>query len=182
MRSEHWDKFPGYAMSHCGGSGPIASRSKWRSTFRLRAGTMQHSSTRKVKYSAPIGRTIYRNSRDRRDDSAEMIDQFRAWSTRLTPLALSVRKLRLSARGSWHIEATGPKGSLTLELGRDDADARLARFVAAQPRTLGTLATVGNACGLRRSALSEWFRHSRAAIPGKDSPSRPHKGSRDNEW
>ena len=75
--------------------------------------------------------------------SAEMIDQYRAWSARLAPLDLSVRKLRLSARGSWHIEAAGPKGSLTLELGRDDADARLARFVAAQPRTLGTLARTG---------------------------------------
>jgi cell division protein FtsQ len=75
--------------------------------------------------------------------SAEMMVQYGAWSARLAPLALSVRKLRLSARGSWHIEAAGPKGSLTLELGRDDADARLARFVAAQPRTLGTLARSG---------------------------------------
>ena len=75
--------------------------------------------------------------------AAEMTEQYRAWSTRLLPLALAVRKLRLSARGSWHIEAAGPQGTLTLELGRDDADARLARFVAAQPRTLGTLERAG---------------------------------------
>jgi cell division protein FtsQ len=75
--------------------------------------------------------------------AAEMMAQYRAWSARLSPLALAVRTLRLSARGSWHIEAAGPKGPLTLELGRDDADARLARFVAAQPRTLGTLARAG---------------------------------------
>ena len=75
--------------------------------------------------------------------AAEMTAQYRAWSARLSPLALTVRTLRLSARGSWHIEAAGPQGPLTLELGRDDADARLARFVAAQPRTLGTLARAG---------------------------------------
>jgi len=76
-------------------------------------------------------------------DAAEMTARYREWSARLSPLALAVRTLRLSARGSWHIEATGPQGPLTLELGRDDADARLARFVAAQPRTLGTLARAG---------------------------------------
>jgi cell division protein FtsQ len=75
--------------------------------------------------------------------AAEMTAQYRAWSERLAPLALAVRTLRLSARGSWHIEATGPQGPLTLELGRDDADARLTRFVAAQPRTLGVLARAG---------------------------------------
>jgi cell division protein FtsQ len=75
--------------------------------------------------------------------AAEMAVQYRAWSARLEPLALAVTTLRLSARGSWHIEATGPHGPLTLELGRDDADARLARFVAAQPRTLGVLARAG---------------------------------------
>jgi cell division protein FtsQ len=75
--------------------------------------------------------------------AAEMTAQYRAWSARLSPLALAVRTLRLSARGSWHIEAVGSQGPLTLELGRDDADARLARFVAAQPRTLATLARAG---------------------------------------
>jgi len=75
--------------------------------------------------------------------AAEMTVRYRAWSARLEPLALTVRTLRLSPRGSWHIEATGPQGPLTIELGRDDADARLARFVAAQPRTLGALARAG---------------------------------------
>jgi len=75
--------------------------------------------------------------------AAEMTAQYRAWSARLEPLALAVTTLRLSARGSWHIEATGPQGPLTLELGRDDADARLTRFVAAQPGTLGALARAG---------------------------------------
>ena len=75
--------------------------------------------------------------------AAEMTEQYRAWSARLAPLALALRTLRLSPRGSWHIEAAGPNGPLAIEIGRDDADARLARFVAAQPRTLGALARAG---------------------------------------
>jgi cell division protein FtsQ len=72
-----------------------------------------------------------------------MAVQYRAWSARLEPLMLSIRKLRLSPRGGWQILAAGPQGSLVVELGRDEPDARLARFVAAQPRTLGTLARAG---------------------------------------
>lgn len=75
--------------------------------------------------------------------AAEMTHQFRAWSARLEPLALAIRTLRLSPRGSWQIQATGTPGPLTVELGRDEPDARLARFVAAQPRTLGSLARAG---------------------------------------
>ena len=75
--------------------------------------------------------------------AAEMAAQYRAWSARLEPLALTIRKLRLSPRGGWQIQASGPQGMLTVELGRDEPDARLARFVAAQPRTLGTLARSG---------------------------------------
>jgi len=75
--------------------------------------------------------------------AAEMTAQYNAWTGRLAPLSLAVRTLRLSARGSWHIDAIGPQGPLAIELGRDDADARLARFVAAQPRTLGALAKAG---------------------------------------
>jgi cell division protein FtsQ len=75
--------------------------------------------------------------------AAEMSAQYRAWSAVLEPLALAIRTLHLSPRGSWQIRATGPLGALTVELGRDQPDARLARFVAAQPRTLGALARAG---------------------------------------
>ncbi len=75
--------------------------------------------------------------------AAEMTAQYGAWAARLAALQLTVRTLRLSPRGGWQILATGPQGALTIELGRDDTDARLARFVAVQPRTLGTLARAG---------------------------------------
>jgi cell division protein FtsQ len=75
--------------------------------------------------------------------AAEMSAQYRAWSARLAPLALAIRTLRLSPRGSWQIQALGPQGALTVELGRDEPDARLARFVLVQPHTLGRLARAG---------------------------------------
>jgi cell division protein FtsQ len=75
--------------------------------------------------------------------AAEMSVQYRAWSARLEPLALAIRTLRLSPRGSWQIQAVGAQGTLTVELGRDEPDARLARFVLVQPRTLGRLARAG---------------------------------------
>ena len=75
--------------------------------------------------------------------AAEVAAQYRAWAAQLEPLALTIRVLRRSPRGSWQIQGTGPQGPLTIELGRDEPDARLARFVAAQPRTLGTLARAG---------------------------------------
>jgi len=75
--------------------------------------------------------------------AAEMTAQYRAWSARLESIALAIRTLRLSPRGSWQLHVAGPQGTLTIELGRDEPDARLARFVAAQPRTLGALARAG---------------------------------------
>ncbi len=75
--------------------------------------------------------------------AAEMTAQYRAWSVRLESLALVIRTLRLSPRGSWQLHVAGAQGTLTIELGRDEPDARLARFVAAQPRTLGALARAG---------------------------------------
>jgi cell division protein FtsQ len=75
--------------------------------------------------------------------AADMTAQYHAWTERLAPLSLAIRVLRLSPRGSWQIQAAGPQGPLTVELGRDEADARLSRFVAAQPKTLGALARAG---------------------------------------
>ena len=38
---------------------------------------------------------------------------------------------------------TGPSGPLDIELGRDEAGERLARFIAVYGRTIGTLARAG---------------------------------------
>jgi cell division protein FtsQ len=76
-----------------------------------------------------------------------MTARYRQWSALLARLDLSVHALTLSQRGGWRIAAAGPQGALTLELGREDPDGRLARFVAAHDRTIGALARAGRAIG-----------------------------------
>lgn len=75
--------------------------------------------------------------------AAEVAARWRRWSADLAPLALSVTRVRVSPRGGWQLAAAGPGGALTIELGRDDVDARLARLVGAHDRTLGALARAG---------------------------------------
>jgi cell division protein FtsQ len=68
-----------------------------------------------------------------------MTERYRDWSARLAPLALVLDRVALSARGGWSLRTHDARGPLAIELGRDDVDARLARFAAAYGRTLGTL-------------------------------------------
>jgi cell division protein FtsQ len=75
--------------------------------------------------------------------TADMAARFRAWSGALEPLALTLDAVRLSPRGGWQLKTSGEAGTLTLELGRDEPDARLARFIAAHSRTLAPLARAG---------------------------------------
>ena len=76
--------------------------------------------------------------------AAEMADRYQDWSQALRPLSLRVAEVRLSLRGGWRLKAAGVDGApLTLELGRDEPDARLARFVAAHRQTIGALARTG---------------------------------------
>ncbi len=75
--------------------------------------------------------------------SQAMALRYREWGALLAPLALRLTGLTLSARGGWQIQALGDGGALTLHVGRDDVDARLARFVAAYGRTLAVLARDG---------------------------------------
>lgn len=75
--------------------------------------------------------------------AAEVASRYAAWSDVLRPLAYRVTQVRLSPRGGWQVKAAGAAGSLTLELGRDEPDVRLARFAAAYGRTLGALARAG---------------------------------------
>jgi cell division protein FtsQ len=75
--------------------------------------------------------------------ASDMAERYREWKAALQPLALDLAELSLSPRGGWRVKAVGAGGPLTLELGRDDPDARLARFVAAHRQTLGALARAG---------------------------------------
>ena len=75
--------------------------------------------------------------------AAEMAERYRAWTDALRPLSLEVAEVHLSPRGGWRVRAVGGEHALTLELGREDADARLARFVAVYRPTIGALTRAG---------------------------------------
>jgi len=75
--------------------------------------------------------------------SSAMTERFNEWGAALAPLGLAVRAITLSARDGWSLKAAGSAGPLSIELGRDDPGARLARFVAAHGRTLGALERAG---------------------------------------
>jgi cell division protein FtsQ len=75
--------------------------------------------------------------------AALMATRYREWAVLLTPLALQMTGLDLSARGGWQIHAADDAGALTLDVGRDDVAARLERFVAIYGRTMGVLAHAG---------------------------------------
>ena len=77
---------------------------------------------------------------------AEVAERQRAWSALVAPLGLKLRAVAVSARGGWRLVA-GDGAPLAIELGRDEPDARLARFVAAYGRTVGALARSGTRVG-----------------------------------
>jgi cell division protein FtsQ len=68
--------------------------------------------------------------------AAEVYRQFQVFSRALAPLNKRARQIVLSERGAWRL--TLGDGEV-LELGRDQMEERLQRFVAAYPRTLAQL-------------------------------------------
>ena len=75
--------------------------------------------------------------------AALMTARYREWSALLAPLALRLTGLDLSARGGWQLRAEDAGDPLTLDVGRDDVDGRLGRFLAVYARTVGVLARAG---------------------------------------
>jgi cell division protein FtsQ len=65
------------------------------------------------------------------DSSAEVIAAYRRHQTALAQLGMSISELRLSPRHAWRIRLDN---GMQLALGREQADTRLARFVALYPR------------------------------------------------
>ena len=82
--------------------------------------------------------------------AGEMTARYREWTRCSRRLRSRCDALALSARGGWRVRREWRDGPLTLELGRDDAAARLARFVAAHART------VGDACAPGHARSSTW--------------------------
>ena len=67
------------------------------------------------------------------DAAAEMTRQYAQFSQQLAGLDLRVTQLRLSARHAWQLHLSN---GMVLELGRDDMQQRLARFVEVYPYSL----------------------------------------------
>jgi cell division protein FtsQ len=65
------------------------------------------------------------------DSSIEVVDAYRRYQKALAPLGMTISELHLSPRRAWRIRLDN---GMQLALGRDQADARLARFAALYPR------------------------------------------------
>lgn len=68
-----------------------------------------------------------------RGQGAVVIAQYREFSALLTPLDLHIERLVQDQRGAWNAQLIN---GLALDLGRDEPDARLRRFVTLYPRVL----------------------------------------------
>jgi cell division protein FtsQ len=95
--------------------------------------------------------------------ASDVAARYAVWRDALAPLALTPTRVRLSLRGGWQVQASGPAGPLTLTLGRDEPDARLTRFIAVHGRTVGALVRAGT----QVEAIDLRYRNGFAArIPG----------------
>jgi cell division protein FtsQ len=68
------------------------------------------------------------------DSSAEVVAACRRHQAALAPLGMTIDELRLSPRRAWRLRLAN---GMQLALGREQADARLARFIAVYPRLFG---------------------------------------------
>jgi cell division protein FtsQ len=68
------------------------------------------------------------------DSSDEVVAAYRRHQAALAPLGMTIRELRLSPRRAWRMQL---ENGMQLALGREQTDARLARFVALYPRLFG---------------------------------------------
>jgi cell division protein FtsQ len=77
---------------------------------------------------------------------AEMAKQYRAFLRLLEPAALSPAVVRLSERGAWQLKLSN---DLNLELGREDMENRLSRFVEVYPRFMTLAGETARGADLR---------------------------------
>jgi cell division protein FtsQ len=71
----------------------------------------------------------------------EVTRRYRQYAEALAPLGSRLERVILTPRFAWHLRlASGLSIELGRDLANDPADARLARFIAAYPQTLGRIA------------------------------------------
>lgn len=74
------------------------------------------------------------------DSSAEVVSAYRRYQAALAPLGMTISELRLSPRRAWRIRL---ENGMQIALGREQADVRLARFVALFPRLFAAQVPAG---------------------------------------
>jgi cell division protein FtsQ len=75
------------------------------------------------------------------DSNAEVVAAYLRHQAALAPLGMRISELRLSPRRAWRIRLDN---GMQLALGREQPDARLARFVALYPRLFAAQAATGS--------------------------------------
>lgn len=84
--------------------------------------------------------------------SAEVVNAFHAYQSALAPLAMTIAELRLTPRRAWRLRLDN---GMQLALGREQAGARLARFVALYPRLFTADAATSKATPTGTAAVPE---------------------------
>jgi cell division protein FtsQ len=72
------------------------------------------------------------------DSSTDVLGAYHRYQTALAPLGMTISEVRLSPRRAWRIHL---ENGMQLALGREQSDARLARFVAVYSRLFGAQVT-----------------------------------------
>jgi cell division protein FtsQ len=85
------------------------------------------------------------------EGSAEVVAAYRRYQAALKPLAMNIAELRLSPRRAWWMRLDN---GMQLALGREQTEARLARFVSLYPRLLSVQAVTHLAPALDRATDS----------------------------
>lgn len=113
------------------------------------------------------------------ESSDEVVAAYRRHQAALAPLGMTISELRLSPRRAWRIRLGN---GMTLALGRDQTDVRLARFVEIYPRLFGAQAVAAATPDARPAppaapvAVDLRYPDGFALrMPGRASPFQPHE-------
>lgn len=100
-----------------------------------------------------------------RENSAEVTRMYAEFGKQLAPLKQQVTQISLSPRRAWQLKLDN---GMVLELGREQAQERLARFVAVYPYSLGSMQRKINYVDLRyRNGFAAYFPGGAVAVKGK---------------
>lgn len=76
-------------------------------------------------------------------DAKTVVDYFQDWHSLLASINVDLYGVHRSPRNSWHIEVFGEYGAQWIELGKEDINERLTRFVSVYRKTVGAMAQAG---------------------------------------